>query len=103
MLNDQHFLLCFESKSPIFYLDFGEGISKIGTLNQVTIRIHNGCQMVYFQTKNPNLGKFCNVLQRKMLVFLRPFCLIIRPNGMLYGHLEHFVVIWYIFSRFGML
>jgi hypothetical protein len=25
------------------------------------------CQMVYFQTKNPNLGKFWRVLQWKML------------------------------------
>jgi hypothetical protein len=28
------------------------------------------CQMVYFQTENPNLGKFCQVLLWKMLVFL---------------------------------
>jgi hypothetical protein len=28
-----------------------------------------GCQMVYFQTKNPNLGKFLRVLQRKVLVY----------------------------------
>jgi hypothetical protein len=32
-----------------------------------TVR-HQGCQMVYFQTKNPNLGTFCRVLQLKMLV-----------------------------------
>jgi hypothetical protein len=28
---------------------------------------------------------------------------ILRPNGVFYGHLVHFVVIWYIFSRLGML
>jgi hypothetical protein len=58
------------------------------------------CQMVYFQTKNLILGNFggpCNV-------------------GIFYGHLVYstaiwytlwtygiFVVIWYIFPRFGML
>jgi hypothetical protein len=35
-----------------------------------------GCQMAYFQTKNPNLGKFWKVLQWKMLVFLLPFFLL---------------------------
>jgi hypothetical protein len=28
---------------------------------------------------------------------------IIRPNGIFYDVLVHFVVIWYIFSRFGMM
>jgi hypothetical protein len=28
---------------------------------------------------------------------------ILRPIGNFRGHLVHFVVIWYIFSRFGML
>jgi hypothetical protein len=63
--------------------------------------------MVYFQTKIPNWDKFWKVLQWKILVFLEPFCLhILRTNVMYnvnYGHLVHFVVIWYIFSRFGML
>jgi hypothetical protein len=27
---------------------------------------------------------------------------IFQPFGLAYGHLESFVVIWYIFSRFGM-
>jgi hypothetical protein len=54
------------------------------------------CQMVYFQTKNYNLGKFWKACQWKMSVFLR-------LNGIFYGHLVHFVVIWYIFLRFGTL
>jgi hypothetical protein len=59
--------------------------------------------MVYFQTKNPNLGKFWRVLQWTMLV-----C-----NGyvVVYCHLKYFVaictsyfmVIWYMFTQFGML
>jgi hypothetical protein len=28
-----------------------------------------GCQMAYFQTINPNIGKFWRVLQWKMLVY----------------------------------
>jgi hypothetical protein len=87
------------------------------------------CQMVYFQTKNLNLGNIWKVyismeafgIFMAILSILRPFCL-------LYGHLVHmwsfgtyvviwyicghlvhmwsfgtYVVIWYIFSRFGML
>jgi hypothetical protein len=30
---------------------------------------HQGCQMVYFQTKNPNWGKLWRVLQWKLLVY----------------------------------
>jgi hypothetical protein len=59
--------------------------------------------MVYFETKNPNFGKFWKVLQLKMLVLFMANLSISLPNGILYGHLVHFVVIWYIFSRFGML
>jgi hypothetical protein len=46
-----------------------------------------GCQIVCFQTKYPNLGKFWRALEWKMLVF--------------YGHLEYFTVIWYILWPFG--
>jgi hypothetical protein len=42
--------------------------------------------MVYFQTKNPNLGNFWQVLQRKMLVF--------------YGHFVYFTAKWYISVHF---
>jgi hypothetical protein len=30
---------------------------------------HQGCQMVCFQTKNPNLGKSWRALELKMLVY----------------------------------
>jgi hypothetical protein len=46
-----------------------------------------GCQMVCFQTKNPNLGKFLGVLQWKMMVIF-------------YGHLVHFTVFCYILWTF---
>jgi hypothetical protein len=42
-----------------------------------------GCQMVCFQTKNPNLGKFWRALDWKILA--------------------HFMFIWYIISGFGIL
>jgi hypothetical protein len=62
-----------------------------------------GCQTVYFQTKNPNLGKFWRVSQRKMLVYFITIWSILRPIGMFYGNLVYFVVIWYTFPHFGML
>jgi hypothetical protein len=43
--------------------------------------------MVYFQTKNPNLGKFWKVLQWKMMVFL--------------DHFVYFTAKWYILWSFG--
>jgi hypothetical protein len=49
-----------------------------------------GCQMVFFQTKNPHLGKFWRVLQWKLLVYFMPIWYI------LYGHLPYFMAIWYI-------
>jgi hypothetical protein len=35
----------------------------------VCCALDQGCQMVYFQTKNPKLGKFWRVLQWKMLAY----------------------------------
>jgi hypothetical protein len=40
---------------------------------------HQGCQMVCFQTKNPNLGKFWRVLQWKILVYFMTIWSILRP------------------------
>jgi glycyl-tRNA synthetase alpha subunit len=57
--------------------------------------------MVYFQNKNPNLGKFGRVLQWKILVYFMAIWCILRQFGMFYGHSVH-MVIWYTFPRFGM-
>jgi hypothetical protein len=46
--------------------------------------------MVYYQNKNPKLGKFRRALDWKMLIYL--------DNGHLMEHLVHFVLIWNIFS-----
>jgi hypothetical protein len=57
----------------------------------ITTAPEQGCQMVYFQTKNPNLGNFWRVLQLKILVFV------------FNGHLVHFTAIWYILRQFGII
>jgi hypothetical protein len=59
--------------------------------------------MVYFQTKNPNLGKFWRALECKMLVYFMTIWNILRtfgicnlwPFGIVCGRLVYFV-------RFGM-
>jgi hypothetical protein len=56
-----------------------------------------GCQMVYFCTKNTNAGIFWRTLEWKMLVYLYyGFWNIVRAFGIICGHLKHF-------SRFVML
>jgi hypothetical protein len=62
-----------------------------------------GCQMVCFQTKNRNLGKFCRVLLGQILVYFMTIWSIVRPLEIFYGHLVAFAVIWYILPRFGIL
>jgi hypothetical protein len=54
----------------------------------------HGCQMVYFQTKRPNLGKLWRALDCKMLLYFWPF-------GIFYGHLRYFITIWCILCSFG--
>jgi hypothetical protein len=47
----------------------------------------------YFQTKDPNLGKFWRVLQWKMLVYFMRIWSILRQIGLFYAHLVYFMVI----------
>jgi hypothetical protein len=56
-----------------------------------------GCQMVCFQTKNPDLGKFWRALEWKMLVYFMTIWNILWPFGIIFGRLVKFVAIWYIF------
>jgi hypothetical protein len=49
--------------------------------------LHQGCQMVCFQTENPNLGKFWRVLQWKMMVYFMDTWSILRSFAIFYGHL----------------
>jgi hypothetical protein len=55
--------------------------------------------MVYFQTKNPNLGKFWRALEWKMLVYFMTIWNILRQFGITYGRFVKVVVIWYIFPN----
>jgi hypothetical protein len=52
--------------------------------------------MVYFQTKNPDLGTFWSVLQWQILVYFTDIWKILWTFGIFVGHFG-------IFSRFGML
>jgi hypothetical protein len=56
-----------------------------------------------FQTKNPNLGKFWRVLLWKILAYFMTIWSKLRTLEIFYVHLVYFVVIWYIFPRFGIL
>jgi hypothetical protein len=49
--------------------------------------LKQGCQMVYFQTENTNLGKFWRALEWKMLVYFMAPCNILQ-------HLVYFMAIW---------
>jgi hypothetical protein len=61
-----------------------------------------GCQMVYFQTKNPNLGTFLEGLRNENVgKFYIAFWNVGQPLGISYGNLVHLVVNWYIFFNFG--
>jgi hypothetical protein len=57
-------------------------VSSFYTVVAVTFdRRIKGCQLVYFQTKNPNLVKFWRFLQCKMFVYFMAFWSILRPFG----------------------
>jgi hypothetical protein len=56
-----------------------------------------GCQMVYFRTKNSNLGKLCRLLQL-IGVGICYVCFVYLTDIWYFcGNLVYFVVIWYIF------
>jgi hypothetical protein len=56
-----------------------------------------------FKPKIPILGKFWRVLLWKILVYFVTIWSILMLLEIFYGHLVNFVVIWYIFPRFGIL
>jgi hypothetical protein len=49
---------------------------------------HQGCQMVYFQAENPNLGNFSRASKYKRLVIFMAIWNIIQHFSIFYGHLE---------------
>jgi hypothetical protein len=60
--------------------------------------VKQGCQMVYFHTKNTKLRTFWRALQWKMLVNVIAIWCIWRLLTILYRHLVYLMVIWYILS-----
>jgi hypothetical protein len=58
--------------------------------------VDQGCQMVSFQTKNPNWGKCWRALDWKMLIYFMAIWNILQTLGIFYDQLVHFVFIWYI-------
>jgi hypothetical protein len=65
--------------------------------------LEQGCQMVSFETKNPNLGKFWRALDGKMLICFMAIWNSLGTFGIFYNHWVHFVFSWYIFSGFGIM
>jgi hypothetical protein len=63
---------------------------------------HQGCQMVYFQTKIPILGKFWLVFKWKLSVYLIVLWSVLRQFDICYGHSVYFGLVWYISPVFGM-
>jgi hypothetical protein len=53
-----------------------------------------GCQMVFFQTKNPFLGIFWRSLKYTMLANFVAIRNILQPFGTLHGHSVYYEVIW---------
>jgi hypothetical protein len=67
-------------------------------IQPISLCIVQGCQMVYFKTKNPNLGIFWRALEYFVAIWNT-----LQPFGMFHGHLVYFVVSWKIFPNFGKL
>jgi hypothetical protein len=59
--------------------------------------------MVCLQTQNPNLGKFGKALDWKMLIYFVAILNILRTLGIFCDHFVQFVLIWYIFTSFGIM
>jgi hypothetical protein len=68
-----------------------------GNKKGVQVSLQQGCQMVCFQTKSTNLGKFWRALDWKMFIYFMAIWNILWTFGIFFDHLVHFVFIWYIF------
>jgi hypothetical protein len=76
-------------------------IETISNYNYNTTCTRAGHRTVYFQTKNPNLGKFWRALDSKMLINLMSIWNTLQTFEIFYDNLVHFEIIWYIFYSFG--
>jgi hypothetical protein len=78
-------------------VEFRQRASRLHKKTEREAAEDQGCQMVCFLTKNPDLGKLWRVLYGKMLVYFMFIWPMLRPSEIVYGHLVYFVVVWYIF------
>jgi hypothetical protein len=69
--------------------------------SQVSLPIRVARWPVYFQTKNPDLGKIWRALQWSMLVYYMAIWSNLQLFGIFCGNLVHFVALWYILWPFG--
>jgi hypothetical protein len=51
------------------------------------LRVNQGCQMVHFQTKNPNLSLVWRAFEWTMFIYFMTNWSILWPFGIIYGHL----------------
>jgi hypothetical protein len=91
-----YFLFFCRSAQQVRTGDAGQPTSKNLAYNQ-------GCQMVCFQTKNPNLGRFWRTVDWKMFKYFMTIWNILWRFGIFYEYLVYFVFIWNIFSGFGIM
>jgi hypothetical protein len=68
----------------ILKLLYNEAVSKFLL---IAVGQRQGCQMVYFQTKKPNLGTFWRALEWKMFLYFVIIWNILWPFGIIYGSL----------------
>jgi hypothetical protein len=84
------FLLVFQLNLALFFS--GEFTSE--SLYTLMTTLRQGCQMVYFQTKHPNLGNFLKGLHWKRLVYFMCIWSILQTFALSYGGLVYLLVIW---------
>jgi hypothetical protein len=79
--------------------NMGEVVKFVSSSQLSIYGADQGCQVVYFQTKNPYLGKFWRALYLKMLIHFIALWNISRTFGIFYYR----VFIWNIFSSLGLM
>jgi hypothetical protein len=95
----------FPENAQIFTLYFFPCVKSIDTLTHKVTEccsyfVEQGCQMVSFETKNPNLGKFWRALHWEMLIYFMVIWNCLETFGIVYNHLVHLCS---IFSAFGIM
>jgi hypothetical protein len=82
---------------------FSSSSSVLTEHSSLAVAMTAGLPDGFFQTKNPNLGKFLRPSNKKTVIYFMAIWNISQIFWIFYDHLVHFVLIWYIFSGFGIL